>query len=93
MDTVRALICVLLTIYWVILFARIILSWVPPPISGFGRTLYDLVHDLTEPVMRLVRGLLPPIRMGTVGLDLSPIIVFIALAVIRRAIGCGGLSI
>jgi YggT family protein len=92
-DTVLSLVCVLLTIYWVILFARIILSWVPPPMSGFGRTLYDLVHDLTEPVMRLVRGLLPPIRMGAVGLDLSPIIVFIALAVIRRAIGCGGLSI
>ncbi len=93
MDTVLRLLCVLLTIYWVILFARIILSWIPPPMSGFGRTLYDLVHDLTDPVLQLVRGLLPPIRMGTVGLDLSPIIVFIALAVIRRAIGCGGLSI
>jgi YggT family protein len=92
-DTVLRLLCVLLTIYWVILFARIILSWIPPPMSGFGRTLYDLVHDLTDPVLQLVRGLLPPIRMGTVGLDLSPIIVFIALAVIRRAIGCGGLSI
>ncbi len=87
------LICILLTIYWMILFARIILSWIPPPISGIGRTLYDLVHDLTEPVLGLVRGLLPPIRMGTVGLDLSPIIVFIALAVIRRALNCGGLSI
>jgi YggT family protein len=91
--TVQRIICVVLTIYWVILFARIILSWIPPPISGFGRTLYDIVHDLTEPVLRLVRGLLPPIRMGTVGLDLSPIVVFIALAVIRRALGCGGLSI
>jgi YggT family protein len=87
------LICILLTIYWVILFARIILSWIPPPISGLGRTLYDIVHDLTEPVLGLVRGLLPAIRMGTVGLDLSPIIVFIALAVIRRALGCGGLSL
>lgn len=93
MDAFVRLICILLTIYWVILFARIILSWVAPPMSGIGRTLYDIVHDLTEPVMRLVRGLLPPIRMGTVGLDLSPIVIFIALAVIRRAIGCGGLSI
>lgn len=93
MDAAVRLICIALTIYWVILFARIILSWIPPPISGFGRTLYDLVHDLTEPVLGLVRGLLPPIRMGTVGLDLSPIVVFIALAVIRRVIGCGGLSI
>jgi YggT family protein len=87
------LICILLTVFWVILFARIILSWITPPMSGIGRTLYDIVHDLTEPVLKLVRGLLPPIRMGTVGLDLSPIVVFIALAVIRRALSCGGLSI
>lgn len=86
MDTVQRLICILLQIYWVILFARIILSWIPSPISGLGRTLYDIIHDLTEPVLRLVRGLLPPIRMGTVGLDLSPIIVFIAIAVIRTAV-------
>ncbi len=89
----REILCIALQLYTLILFARIILSWIPPPISGLGRTLYDLVHDLTEPVLGLVRGLLPPIRMGAVGLDLSPIIVFIALAVIRRAIGCGGLTI
>jgi YggT family protein len=87
-STVQRLFCILLTIYWVILFARIILSWIPPPISGLGRTLYDIVHDLTEPVLRLVRGLLPPIRMGTVGLDLSPIILFIAIGVIQNALGC-----
>ncbi len=93
MDVAIRIICILLTLYWILLFARIILSWIPPPIGGLGRTLYDLVHDLTEPVLGLVRGLLPPIRMGTVGLDLSPIIVFIALSLIRRGIGCGGLSI
>jgi YggT family protein len=88
MSTVRSVICILLTIYWVILFARILLSWFPAPMSGIGRTLWDLVHDLTEPVLRLVRGLLPPVRMGTMGLDLSPIIVFIALFVVREGIGC-----
>jgi len=82
-------ICILLTIYWVILFARILLSWFRAPMSGVGRTLWDLIHDLTEPVLRLVRGLLPPVRMGAMGLDLSPIIVFIALGVIQAALGCG----
>jgi YggT family protein len=85
-NTVASIICILLSIYWVILFARIILSWFPPPMSGLGRTLWDLVHDLTEPVLGLVRGLLPPVRMGTMGLDLSPIIVFIALFAVREAL-------
>ncbi|HEX2025261.1 MAG TPA: YggT family protein [Actinomycetota bacterium] len=86
MNTVASIICILLSIYWVILFARIILSWFPPPMSGIGRTLWDIVHDLTEPVLGLVRGLLPPVRMGTMGLDLSPIIVFIALFAVREAL-------
>ena len=87
------IVCIVLFLYWVVLFARIILSWFPPPISGIGRVLWDVVHDLTEPVLGLVRGLLPPIRMGTVGLDLSPIIVFIVLAVVRSVLGCGGLAL
>jgi YggT family protein len=88
-DVVLQIICIVLTLFWLVLFIRIILSWFPPPSSGPGRTLYDLIFDVTEPVLRLVRGLLPPVRMGTVGLDLSPIIVFIAVAVIQRALGCG----
>jgi YggT family protein len=80
------IICTLLTVYWFVMFVRIILSWFPPPSGGIGRTLYDLIHRVTEPVLRLVRGLLPPVRMGVVGLDLSPIIVFIAIVVLQRAL-------
>lgn len=89
MNVALRIICIVLTIYWLVLFVRIILSWFPPPMGGIGRTLYDLVFDVTEPVLRLVRGLLPPVRMGMLGLDLSPIIVFIAIGVIQAALGCG----
>lgn len=89
MDAVIRIVCILLFLYWLLLFARIILSWIPAPQSGIGRTLYSVVHDLTEPVLGLVRGLLPPIRMGMTALDLSPIIVFIALGVVRSALKCG----
>lgn len=88
MSTVVQVVCIVLTIYWVILFARIIMSWFRPPMAGLGRTVWDIVHDLTEPVLGLVRGLLPPVRMGAMGLDLSPIIVFVALGVIQAALGC-----
>lgn len=82
------IVCVLLTLYWFVLFARILSSWFPPPRTGFGRGIWDLLHDLTEPVLRPLRSVLPPLRMGMVGLDLSPIVVFIALGVITRALGC-----
>jgi YggT family protein len=88
-NTFLQILCAGLTIYWFILFVRIILSWFRPPSGGIGRTIVDIIFDLTEPVLGIVRGLLPPIRMGAVGFDLSPIIVFIALGIIQRALGCG----
>lgn len=84
----RQIVCILLQVYWFVLFARIILSWFPAPTGGIGRGLVELIHDLTEPVLKFVRGLLPPVRMGAMGLDLSPILVFVAIGVLQAAIGC-----
>jgi YggT family protein len=82
------IICILLTVFWFVLFARIIMSWIGSPRSAAFRGLFEVVHDVTEPVLRPIRGLLPPLRLGMVGLDLSPIIVFIALGLLRSALGC-----
>jgi YggT family protein len=79
-------VCLLLTVYWVILLARILLSWFPAPSSGLLRRAVELVYDVTEPVLRPLRGLLPPIRLGAVALDLSPIIVFVVIQVLQASI-------
>lgn len=85
---VTRIICILITLYWFVLFIRILMSWFPGPRSGAGRAFFELVHDVTEPVLRLVRGLLPPIRMGGMGMDLSPIIVFVAIGILQAALNC-----
>jgi YggT family protein len=81
-----SIICFLLTAYLFILLASVVLSWVamvrPLPSYGAGRKVIDAIFALTNPVFGLVRGLLPPIRMGAVGLDLSPLIVFIVLSIV-----------
>jgi YggT family protein len=79
-------ICILLTVYWVILIARVLASFFPVPPSGPVRSVVSIVYTLTEPVLRPLRALIPPIRMGAVGFDLSPIIVFVALGILQRAI-------
>jgi YggT family protein len=88
-----SVICFLLTAYTFILLASVVLSWValvrPLPHSGLGRRIIDIIFALTNPVFRLVRGVLPPIRMGAAGLDLSPIIVFIVLSILTSFI-CRG---
>ena len=59
--------------YFWILIARVVLSWVnPDPFNPIVR----LIYRATEPVLRPIRYRLP--TAGT-GLDLSPMIVIIAI--------------
>ena len=54
----------LLVVYWVILFIRIIASWFPPPREGPLRTVMRGIYAVTDPVLRPLRSLVPPIRAG-----------------------------
>ena len=67
------LICSLISVYYIVLFARIILSW-----------FASIVYQLTEPVMGPVRRLIPSIGM----IDISPIVVFFGLRILQGALGC-----
>ncbi len=85
------IVCLVLRIYTIILFVRVLVSWAylfgfRPPLSGPIRTIIDLLEDVTEPVLRPLRALIPPIRAGGVGLDLSIIIAFVILAVLQQAL-------
>jgi YggT family protein len=80
------IICILLTVYWVILIVRILSSWFRPPMSGPLQTVWRIVYDLTDPVLRPFRNLLPAMRMGSMAIDFSPIIVFIILGVLQRVV-------
>lgn len=92
-NAVLDIVCVVLTIYTIVLLIRVIVSWAMlfgfrPPYSGPVRKAIDLLEDVTEPVLRPLRALIPPIRAGGVGLDLSIIIAFVILAVLRQALNC-----
>jgi YggT family protein len=50
--------------------------------NQMARSLVNFLDALTEPVFRLVRRIIPSIG----GIDLSPIIVFIVLEVLRRLV-------
>jgi YggT family protein len=81
------LVCVALTLMWVILLVRVILSWVQlagwrPPVSGPLRSAYELLHDVTEPPLRALRRILPPAGM----FDLSVVVAFIIIFVLQTAL-------
>lgn len=65
-----------INIYFIAILASIILSWIAP--GSYNPTIL-LLHQLTEPVMKPFRKILP--AMG--GLDLSPIFVFVTINVLQ----------
>ena len=80
---VRTVVVYALEIYlWGILFPRALLSWFP---ASPGSTLASINHvlfRLTEPVLGPVRRLLPPVRAGGIGIDLSFLIVFFGIQLV-----------
>lgn len=70
---------IVLNIYLWLVILRAVLSWVyVPSFYQAARVLYRL----TEPVMRPVRRLIPPAKTG--GLDLSPLVVGLAIVFLDR---------
>jgi YggT family protein len=68
--------------YIFILFIRIIASWFPiNPWSRAAKAL-RVVSAITDPILVPVRRVLPPLRVGGTALDLSPLVIFIALQIL-----------
>lgn len=78
-----------LEIYWYILVARLILEWIPafsPTWRPRGALLVlaEVLYTLTDPPVRLVRKVLPPVRIGSVSLDLSFLVLLFAITIAQR---------
>ncbi|MCL2387212.1 MAG: YggT family protein [Defluviitaleaceae bacterium] len=72
-------------VLYVMLFARIILSWLP---INRNNKFLELLFALTEPVLAPVRTLVSRSPLGGPGmvLDFSPLIVFVLLRLAYRII-------
>ena len=66
------------------IIAWILISWFPSyPSSRFFQVIYDTVRNVVDPIMRPIRGRIPPLSLGGFALDLSPIIAIFALYIGR----------
>ncbi len=84
------IVCIVLTVFWVVLLIRVIVSWAylfgfRPPLTGPLRKVLDLLEDVTEPVLKPLRAVIPPVRAGGMGLDLSILVAFVILIVLQQA--------
>lgn len=88
----HTVLCPLFQIYFLLLLGRIIMSWFPVSPGGAMAGVFSFLYAVTEPVLGPLRRVIPPLRFGGgMGLDLSPIVAFFGLAIIARAVGCGGI--
>jgi YggT family protein len=82
---VRDVLCLLLQIYWFVLLLHVIFSWVPRPPEPIVPFVLG-VRRLVEPVAAPLRRVIPPLRLGGVGLDLSILVLFFGVIILRSII-------
>ena len=74
--------CSLLQLYLLVLIVRVVLSWFPISPDGSVATVAGFLYLVTDPVLGPLRRVLPPLRMGAMALDLSPIVAFFGISIL-----------
>lgn len=86
MSAVLYAIASLLQVYLFVMFARMIMGFVLAftryrP-SGFAAVAFEFVYTLTDPPLKLMRRVIPDLRMGNMAFDLSFLILVIVLQIL-----------
>jgi YggT family protein len=81
------LIASLLDLYGWFIIAYVILSWFATTgPSGMMSDLHRVLGSICEPYVGLFRRLLPPVMLGSAGLDLSPLIALVVLQIVASVV-------
>src|SRR5919106_6264527 len=82
-DDIADYVYTLTLVYLVLIFVRIIMSWIPRmPYNRWLSGFLKFVSDVTDPYLNLFRRILPPVRIGPGALDLSPIVATVVLSIV-----------
>ena len=88
---ITSIILQLLDFFKLALFARIIIdyarmfakNWRP---NSFLLAVFEIIYSITDPPMRYVQRFVPPLRLGGIALDLSFIVLLIAVNLLQGVI-------
>jgi YggT family protein len=82
-DYVQALFLV----YFILIFANIVLSFVPRmPFSLWSKAVIDFVRETTDPYLNIFRRIMRPIGGGPISIDLSPMLGLLVLGILNGII-------
>ena len=87
MNIVGVIIDLVLRMFLLLLFARFVVDWVQvfarswEP-KGFVLVLLEIIYSITDPPILFIRRFVPPLRLGSIMLDTSFIIVLVGCYVL-----------
>ncbi|MCA1823821.1 MAG: YggT family protein [Frankia sp.] len=91
LEPVRALLDALLLAFLILMVIRFVAEWVlvlrrdyRP--SGGVAVVLEFVYSVTDPPLRALRRVLPPLRIGNTAFDLGFLVLFLVVSALRRAI-------
>ncbi len=88
---VKIVLFYVLSIYLVFLLGRLILSWIQAfsrswSPHGFVLVIAEIIFTATDPPLRLLRRYIPTLRLGSVALDLSFMVLFFVVIFAMQAV-------
>ncbi len=89
MNLLKVILTYLLSIYLVVLIGRMIFGWIQVfarswrP-TGIVLVIAETIFTLTDPPLKFLRRYIPPLRLGTVAMDLSYMVLFIVVLILLQ---------
>lgn len=91
MLIVREVLDLLLGIYLYILIGRLIFEWIQVfardwrP-SGVILVIAEAIYTVTDPPLKAIRRVIPPLRLGGVAIDLAFLVLIIVVSILRSIV-------
>lgn len=89
MHLVGSLLYFVVLVFFLIMLVRLVLDWVQffardwRP-SGIALVIAEVTYSVTDPPLKALRRILPPITIGSVRLDLAFMVLFILCLILMR---------
>jgi YggT family protein len=90
-NIVGIILVYVLSIFLLLLIGRLIFSWIQQfsrswSPSGIVLVIAEVCFTVTDPPLRLLRRYIPTVRLGSVGLDLSFMLLFLVVIVLLQVV-------
>ncbi|MGH3167775.1 MAG: YggT family protein [Trebonia sp.] len=91
MAILQTVLTYVLWLYLLLLIGRMIISWIQQfarswQPTGVVLVVAEIMFTVTDPPLKLLRRYIPPLRLGTVALDLSFMVLYIVILILLEAV-------